>query len=72
MADNKFFLTVGPSQYNRNIPNKCLYHVIGVFRFCADSGTFACLRSKEKMEPDTILRDPNHLANVCVSDFVVF
>ena len=24
------------------------------------------------MEPDTILRDPNHLANVCVSDFVVF
>ena len=25
------------------------------------------LKFEEKMEPDTILQDPNHLANVCVS-----
>ena len=37
--------------------------MIGVFRFCADSGTFACfaLTFEEKMEPDTILQDPNTL-----------
>ena len=42
------FLVCRPLTIHRSSPKKRLYHVVGVFRFCADSGTFACLRSKKK------------------------